>query len=80
MLGTLMERPFFVAFVAGGCAQLLKVISFLIVEKKVNYRRFVQADGMPNLHAAGFSALTVAAGLGDALNWGEARVAGHNLG
>ncbi|MCZ6766287.1 MAG: divergent PAP2 family protein [bacterium] len=65
MLGALVERPFFVAFVASGCAQLLKVISFMIVEKRVNYRRFVQADGMPNLHAAGFSALAVAAGLRD---------------
>ena len=65
MLSILLERPFFIAFLAGGCAQLLKVISSLIVEKRVNYRRFVQADGMPNLYTTAFSAMTVAAGLRD---------------
>jgi len=65
MLAVLFERPFVIALLAGGCAQLLKVISSLIVEKRLNYRRFVQSDGMPNLHTAAFSALAVAAGLRD---------------
>ena len=51
--------------VAGSVAQLLKVITFLIAEKKVNYRRFVQSDGMPNLHTTAMSALAVAVGFED---------------
>ncbi len=62
MLETIRQMPFIVAIVAGILAQAIKVISFLIVEKRVNYRRFVQADGAPNLHSTTFSALTVAVG------------------
>jgi acid phosphatase family membrane protein YuiD len=52
--------PFVVAILAGLLGQTAKVISFLIVEKRVNYRRFVQADGAPNTHTTTFSALTIA--------------------
>jgi acid phosphatase family membrane protein YuiD len=54
--------PFIIAIAAGVIAQAVKVVSFLIVEKRVNYRRFVQADGAPNLHSTTFSALTIAIG------------------
>ena len=59
----IQTQPFLVAILAGAGAQFIKVISFLIVEKRVNYRRFVQADGAPNMHSATFSGLAVAVGL-----------------
>ena len=63
MLDLIRERAFVVAILAGLLAQSIKVITFLIVEKRVNYRRFVQSDGIPNLHATAFSALSVAVGM-----------------
>jgi hypothetical protein len=51
--------------VAGVAAQAVKVLSFIIVEKRVNYRRFVQPDGSPNMHSAGMSALTMHVGFLD---------------
>jgi acid phosphatase family membrane protein YuiD len=57
------EMPFLVAILAGLVGQTAKVISFLIVEKRLNYRRFVQADGAPNTHTTTFSALAVAVGI-----------------
>ncbi|MDH3217485.1 MAG: divergent PAP2 family protein [Candidatus Krumholzibacteria bacterium] len=65
MLETIRNQPFLVAILAGTTAQLLKVISFLMLEKRVNYRRFVQTDGSPNMHSAAFSALALAIGLRD---------------
>lgn len=62
---TLGEMPFVVALLAGLVGQTAKVISFLIVEKRVNYRRFVQTDGSPNTHTTTFSALSVAVGITD---------------
>lgn len=63
MLELLQGKPFLIAITAGACAQLIKVLSFLALEKRVNYRRFVQADGAPNMHSAAFSALAAAVGL-----------------
>jgi len=62
MLEIIRAKPFLVAILAGACAQSIKVISFLILEKRVNYRRFVQTDGAPNMHSAAFSGLAVAVG------------------
>jgi hypothetical protein len=55
--------PFVVAILAGVFAQIVKVVSFLVMEKRVDYRRFVETDGMPNMHGTTFSALTIAVGL-----------------
>lgn len=63
MVELLQSKPFLIAITAGAGAQFLKVLSFLALEKRVNYRRFVQADGAPNMHSAAFSALTVAIGM-----------------
>ena len=63
MLESIRSQPFLIAILAGACAQLLKVLSFLIIEKRVNYRRFVQTHGSPNMHSTAFSALTTAIGL-----------------
>jgi acid phosphatase family membrane protein YuiD len=65
MAGALTNQPFLVAILAGAVAQTIKVITFLILEKRVNYRRFVQADGSPNMHSAAMSALSMAIGLRD---------------
>ena len=62
MLESIGTKPFLVAIIAGACAQFVKVLSFLIIEKKVNYRRFVQTDGAPNMHSTAFAALSVAVG------------------
>jgi acid phosphatase family membrane protein YuiD len=56
------DKPFLVAIVAGAGAQLLKVITFLVAERRINYRRLVQAHGAPNMHSAAFAALAVAVG------------------
>jgi acid phosphatase family membrane protein YuiD len=63
MLDVVRDMPFITAILAGILCQMVKVVSFLVLEKRVNYRRFVQPDGAPNLHSATFSALTVAVGL-----------------
>ena len=65
MIDIIGSRPFMVAIAAGAAAQAVKVLSFLIVEKRVNYRRFVQPDGSPNVHSAAMSALTLFVGFAD---------------
>lgn len=40
-------------------AQAVKVLSFLLLEKRINFRRFVETDGAPNMHSAAFAALSV---------------------
>ncbi len=63
MLDLIRDMPFVVAILAGFFAQIVKVVSFLVMEKRVDYRRFVETDGMPNMHGTTFSALTIAVGL-----------------
>lgn len=63
MTEILSSKPFLVAFLAAVTAQAIKVVSFIIVEKRVDYKRFVQPDGSPNMHSAAFSALTISVGL-----------------
>jgi len=46
-------------------AQAIKVLSFLVLEKRINYRRFVQTDGTPNMHSAAFAALTLEVAIRD---------------
>jgi hypothetical protein len=62
MLDIIRDMPFVVAILAGIFAQVVKVVSFLVMEKRVDYRRFVETDGMPNMHSTTFSALTIAVG------------------
>lgn len=63
MFDLIRDMPFVVAILAGFFAQIVKVVSFLVMEKRVDYRRFVETDGMPNMHGTTFSALTIAVGL-----------------
>jgi acid phosphatase family membrane protein YuiD len=44
-------------------AQLLKVLFYFFTEKRINFRRFVGAGGMPSSHSALVSALATAIGL-----------------
>jgi uncharacterized protein len=54
-----ISRPVLLGFAAGLSAQAVKVLSFLLLEKRINFRRFVETDGAPNMHSAAFAALTV---------------------
>ena len=54
-----ISRPLYLGFVAGLSAQAVKVLSFLLLEKRINFRRFVEIDGAPNMHSAAFAALTI---------------------
>ena len=63
MLESIQSRPFLVAAIAGIVAQAVKVVTFLILEKRLDYSRFVETDGSPNMHSAAFAALTLYVGL-----------------
>lgn len=54
-----LSRPVLLGFAAGLSAQAIKVLSFLLLEKRINFRRFVETDGAPNMHSAAVAALTV---------------------
>ncbi|MCI0450861.1 MAG: divergent PAP2 family protein [Candidatus Latescibacteria bacterium] len=56
-----------VGVVAGLAAQTLKLSSFLILEKRINFRRLVETDGAPNMHSAAFAGLTTAIAQNDGL-------------
>lgn len=57
-----IARSLVVGILGGLIAQGMKVISFLILEKRINFRRLFETDGAPNMHSAAFSALAVAIG------------------
>ena len=44
-------------------AQILKVILYIIVHKKINFKIFTTTGGMPSSHSAGVIALTTSVGL-----------------
>jgi len=51
-----------VSLTAWFLAQFLKGVFYFIKEKRINFRRFVGAGGMPSSHSALVSSLTVAIG------------------
>ena len=57
------SSPFFHAIASGFLVQLSKVLTYLVREKKINFRRFVETGGMPSSHAASVSALSTCVGL-----------------
>lgn len=64
MFKSLLYREIFlVPFICGFFIQCLKVLIYSFVEKRVRIIRFVQADGMPNIHSAVFASLTTATGI-----------------
>ena len=56
------SSPLFHALACGFLVQMSKVLTFLLREKKINVRRFVETGGMPSSHAASVAALTTAVG------------------
>lgn len=63
MLDLIRDKPFLIGIIAGAAAQAIKVLTFLLLEKRVNYRRFVQSEGVPNMHSSAMAALSLAIGL-----------------
>lgn len=62
MYNTGLEAMF--AGIASACiAQILKVIIFIFVHKKINFKIFTTTGGMPSSHSAGVVALTTSVGL-----------------
>ena len=59
----LYKDIFIVPMICGVIVQILKSIIYSVVEREVNIGRLFQADGMPNLHAAVFAALSTIVGL-----------------
>ena len=60
-----IARPVVAALLAAVAAQSIKVMTFALLEKRLNFRRFVETDGTPNMHSAAFFALTLSVGLVD---------------
>ena len=57
------SSPLVHALACGFLVQLSKVLTFLLREKKINVRRFVETGGMPSSHAASVCALSTCVGL-----------------
>jgi acid phosphatase family membrane protein YuiD len=60
LLDAPIARPLVVGVIAGLAAQTFKLFSFLVLEKRINFRRLVETDGAPNMHSAAFAGLTTA--------------------
>jgi len=58
-----IAHPLIIGVLGGLIAQGTKVVSFLLLEKRINFRRLLETDGAPNMHSAAFAALSVAVGL-----------------
>jgi acid phosphatase family membrane protein YuiD len=59
----LYRQIFLVPIICGFFIQCLKVLVYSIVERRTNIGRFVQVDGMPNIHSAVFSSLSTGIGI-----------------
>jgi len=59
MVDLSLSRPLLLGMLGGCVAQAIKVLSFLLLEKRINFRRLVETDGAPNMHSAAFTALTM---------------------
>ena len=59
----LYREIYLVPIICGFLIQCLKVMLYSLVNKKINFFRLVQADGMPNLHSAVFSSLSTGIGI-----------------
>ncbi len=72
----IVRHPWFVsAFIAGGGAQLLKLLHNLWRTKSVEFRCLKTSGGMPSAHAALVSALSTAVGLTDGFDSSVAMIA-----
>ena len=59
----LESSPLFHALTCGFLVQMSKVLTFLVREKKINVRRFVETGGMPSSHAASVMSLSTCVGM-----------------
>jgi acid phosphatase family membrane protein YuiD len=59
----LTSSPLFHALSCGFLVQMSKVLTFLVREKKINVRRFVETGGMPSSHASSVMSLSTCVGL-----------------
>jgi acid phosphatase family membrane protein YuiD len=57
------SSPILHALLCGFLVQISKVLTFLLQERKINVRRFVETGGMPSSHAASVMALSTCVGL-----------------
>jgi len=57
------SSPLFHALACGFLVQLSKVLTYLLMEKKINVRRLVETGGMPSSHAASVAALSTCVAL-----------------
>ncbi len=62
MIEFLQNSSFVTAIVAWFIAQLLKVISVLIFDRKIDFSRFIGSGGMPSSHSAFVTGLAVSVG------------------
>lgn len=56
------------ALIAATIAQILKVIYFLILHKKINFKIFTTTGGMPSSHSAGVIGLSMTVGYNCGMN------------
>ena len=72
----IVRHPWFMsAFLAGGGAQLIKLVVNWLRTKKVDFRHLRMAGGMPSAHSALVSALSTAVGLTDGFDSSVAMIA-----
>ena len=57
------ESVFITSIISWFIAQLIKVITVIINDKRLDFRRFVGSGGMPSSHASFVTALTTSVGL-----------------
>ncbi len=57
------NRIIWVSFFSWGTAQVIKIISGLIKEKRFDFKWLMMTGGMPSAHSAGVSALATAVGM-----------------
>jgi len=59
----LYKYMFLLPITVGVAAQLLKMIIYSAVRKRIDYGRVLRVDGMPNLHSTVFSSLIAGVGI-----------------
>lgn len=59
---TMQRSPLLIACSCGLLVQIVKGMAFLLKEKRINFKRFVQTGGMPSSHSAAVCALSTAIG------------------
>ena len=58
------NQYFYIGFIAWLIAQLSKVVTTLVIEKKLNIYRLIGSGGMPSSHSSFVMGLTTSVGLG----------------